>query len=1124
MSRSNNILSACYIANSENYSENDDSISNDGNTLSVLDSSSHQQHVFEFDQVYTDEQKFNLQTYNSFVFPQVQQAINGESSMVVFGGSQSFRLNQFLLSQTSMEGLITQAASQLLHSVNSDDQKKGSVTFSWFRVGGMAPEIITDVLRTVSQSQSGANPQHHKPEAAGTLTLRELGRGRGMAVPGLWEVEIASGTDIEAVVSHVLQILPEFADHSNGTGHLVMQLTVTNNQEPVREPSPGKNKTPSVGGDSPGVGRITFLMLSGFSPIENPGSTVKPRVKPHGFFPWVEQAQVVLQFLGLRRSSPPFHKSRVLLLLKDVLLQRQSASFVLMLKRGSTQHGSNLHWLQLFTRMLHTGIPENLVSSANSSPVRGGFERKSQEEKNPAKKEENPRSSSAIRPRPTSTVTRVTTTQNSRNSENRGRPNPRSQPTVGTPLTTPSTIMPLGGTPTILSHLSDNEENPFSKTHQNTENNSSRGYNSRPSSSRYPHPQQSSDQYTTDDHDEIDDEMDNNGEGGLEKGQSPTDSYPGSEQQGLGSLDHEYGGSGINTSLNMIDEGEMYQETYMQTPITQLQQSQGVHSHRQGQQQFVGNRGQHHYSSSDQGSVQSLQTQQRHFGRQNLSVGGKSGNMSINSKLKNINSRKNTPKNGFGIDGKKSLGGNQFQHDQELEDAHHETEAALSMALEASRSEAAALRVACAYSTEQLQDLRQQHETLLQQLKEEGSMLQQRDRERFKRALKDLADYEVYKEVMEAAMLRIQNDLETALKENEDLKKSRVSDAKQAKKQKNFSERYTKDLVSTKKKLAEFETKFHETEKKMHRVIRERDTAIQTLSQVKAGGARRDGEIQTALELRNNEISELRKKIQELEDKNYNLEIDKKSILASTTSETEKLRSAHSKALEMLMGYQEENDLLRSAVNEMTSLKKEKNEINSEKPSESQKESLKPSTKKENPQKPIKSNDSTKVPNNHLVDTNSEKSEKSTNSVKRLWPQVSVLDPHSAGIRPNDPPHQENKPPPPPVRRHSFGTLLADENVLTKEKAIPPPPSGNRRETIRHMSVPLLVTQETGFPPSYPHSVPTQGGKPAPPSRSNSSSVRGSYRDSEAGEDWTSDGQIGGLSPPPPPPAPVDVK
>jgi hypothetical protein len=32
------------------------------------------------------------------------------------------------------------------------------------------------------------------------------------------------------------------------------------------------------------------------------------------------------------------------------------------------------------------------------------------------------------------------------------------------------------------------------------------------------------------------------------------------------------------------------------------------------------------------------------------------------------------------------------------------------------------------------------------------------------------------------------------------------------------------------------------------------------------------------------------------------------------TQEASSLRAAHSKALEMLMGYQEENDLLRSAV------------------------------------------------------------------------------------------------------------------------------------------------------------------------------------------------------------------
>ena len=45
-------------------------------------------------------------------------------------------------------------------------------------------------------------------------------------------------------------------------------------------------------------------------------------------------------------------------------------------------------------------------------------------------------------------------------------------------------------------------------------------------------------------------------------------------------------------------------------------------------------------------------------------------------------------------------------------------------------------------------------------------MLEKRDKERYKHALKDLKDYEIYKEVMETAMMRLQNELENLAKEN----------------------------------------------------------------------------------------------------------------------------------------------------------------------------------------------------------------------------------------------------------------------------------------------------------------------------------------------------------------------
>lgn len=45
-------------------------------------------------------------------------------------------------------------------------------------------------------------------------------------------------------------------------------------------------------------------------------------------------------------------------------------------------------------------------------------------------------------------------------------------------------------------------------------------------------------------------------------------------------------------------------------------------------------------------------------------------------------------------------------------------------------------------------------------------MLKQKDRENYQKALRDLKDYAIYKEVIEAAMVRLQNELDTVLTEN----------------------------------------------------------------------------------------------------------------------------------------------------------------------------------------------------------------------------------------------------------------------------------------------------------------------------------------------------------------------
>jgi hypothetical protein len=338
---------------------------------------------FTYDNLFSNQHDFIKSSFNKVVSPLLKQTEQGESTMVIFGGLQSLKLNEFLLSHTVMQGLISQTASHLLNSVNEGDHKIGSVTFSWFKIDCGSPEILTDVLKTAS---TNANAGGSGKAATDSLVLRELGKGRGMVVPGLWEVEIAGGSDIEAVINHLQKIVPDAADHSVGNAHTVMHLTVTNQKLAAQGKggSQGQSKSHSALGtvaDGPGVGRITFLLLSNLAPSLNiPKSPGSRSATPTGagrtsFYPWVEHTKVVMQWLESKRASTPFHKSRLLLLLKDVLMRRQKASMLMMLQPSHDQHAVNLQWMKLIQQMSSDtgGANEAATSSATAGmPPRSG--------------------------------------------------------------------------------------------------------------------------------------------------------------------------------------------------------------------------------------------------------------------------------------------------------------------------------------------------------------------------------------------------------------------------------------------------------------------------------------------------------------------------------------------------------------------------------------------------------------------------------------------------------------------------------------------------------------------------------------------------------------------------------
>jgi hypothetical protein len=364
------ISSSCSVgissSNIENQTLSEDIFSINGNIINCAEIHSKKIKEYPFTKVNKGRKDFDTNIYRNSLQPIVKEAIQGNSVMAVFGGPQAMDINDYMLSaqDASMTGLISQAATQLLSAVNtSDNQKFGTVTFSWFTLDTSNGEAITDILRTASAAPIGtvANANHtsNNPD----LILRELGKGRGMSVPGLWEVEITNGTDVEAVIGHVKKIVGE-ANHSRGSIHTVMQLTINKN-------SSNKPKNNSI--DPQGMGRLTFLILSNLSalPTVVKDLELKPKISSalvkekdnelNSSYPWIDQVSIIMQWLSSRKASPPFHKSRLLLLLRDVLCGRQFGTLNLLISPND-EWDKIREWLSIFSNL-------SKKSHINSSPL-----------------------------------------------------------------------------------------------------------------------------------------------------------------------------------------------------------------------------------------------------------------------------------------------------------------------------------------------------------------------------------------------------------------------------------------------------------------------------------------------------------------------------------------------------------------------------------------------------------------------------------------------------------------------------------------------------------------------------------------------------------------------------------
>jgi hypothetical protein len=260
---------------------------------------------------------------------------------------------EYFTSINGRVGFISLAAQLLLRAAIVDGQNPGTVTLSWYKIDCGNTESIIDLLRSSS-------PLHNHKTPDPNLILRELGKGRGMIVPGLWEVELNTPQDVDAVINHVHRMFP--TSHHDGLSHTVFQFTIAPHDTPSKVMKTG-SKT-SVTDDSPGVGRLSILLLSNLSHIKNlsyteplltPSSSSLLHTTPHlDSFAWVHLIHEILYWMESRRPSPPFHKSRLLLLLRDALCLRMPSCFTLFLSPTVADLPDNSSWLHLLSRVTHT--------------------------------------------------------------------------------------------------------------------------------------------------------------------------------------------------------------------------------------------------------------------------------------------------------------------------------------------------------------------------------------------------------------------------------------------------------------------------------------------------------------------------------------------------------------------------------------------------------------------------------------------------------------------------------------------------------------------------------------------------------------------------------------------------
>jgi hypothetical protein len=268
-------------------------------------------------------------------------------------------------------------AKKLLQQTHSDKASRtASIMLSWYTISVDAKEILIDVLRRSANMDSSVTVK--TPE----LIIRELSSGRGMLVTNLLEVECANDQEVDVVLRGAQHRLPYMtAGQDYQPFHSVIQMYL---KEKADKPKGASAKKDFVARgalmDKSQVGRLVLVQLGAlvseldhdpvalFGPDHAAGALAGLAANP-----WVQHLRTVILWLQQRQVSPPFHRSRLVLLLKDLLLRRQSGALLLHLNTAAegARLARSTEWLRLFGQLISlTASPTPALSPSPRSPSR----------------------------------------------------------------------------------------------------------------------------------------------------------------------------------------------------------------------------------------------------------------------------------------------------------------------------------------------------------------------------------------------------------------------------------------------------------------------------------------------------------------------------------------------------------------------------------------------------------------------------------------------------------------------------------------------------------------------------------------------------------------------------------